>query len=215
MGDKGRAALVGCGFCSERKVPKVARKVKEPLTPCPSPFSRPGGRPQAPRGRGRRLQAGFTILETAVASALLVLFLTSLFALNSTVMRMLRSASETATASQEAQARLEQVRLANWNQITRSTWVHDTLLTQLRTDAVVFDDLPGMSERVEGWRTGGAAAAYAVTRDATGAVNATTSADLSAEDLIYVHVIVSWTSWGGRARSRELVTIVSRWGISK
>ena len=150
-----------------------------------------------------------------MASALLVLFLTSLFALNSTAMRMLRSAGETTAASQEAQARIEQVRLANWPQITKSTWVQNTLLSQMKTDAVISDDLPGMSERVEGWREGGTAAAYSVTRDASGTVSTTTAADLSAEDLVYIHVVVSWTSWGGRARSRELVTAVSRWGISK
>lgn len=188
--------------------------MNHPRIPCLSPSPATGPRRAVASARARA-QAGFTLLETAVASALLVLFLTSLFALNSTVMRMLRSASETATASQEAQARLEQVRLANWPQITKSTWVQDTLLKQLKTDAVISNDLPGMVERVEGWRTGDTTAAYAVTRDAAGNVTTATAADLSTEDLIYVHVIVSWTSWGGRPRSRELVTVVSRWGISK
>ena len=150
-----------------------------------------------------------------MASVLLVVFLTSLFALNSTVMRMLRSAGESAAASQEAQARVEQVRLANWPQVTNSTWVRDVLLSQMRTDAILSNDLPGMTERMEGWRTGATIPAYSVTRDSAGLVQTNTTADLSTESLIYIHVIVSWNSWGGRPRSRELVTAVSRWGISK
>lgn len=172
-------------------------------------------RPKPGRWRGDVSAAGFTILETAVASALLVLFLTSLFALNSTVMRMLRSAGETAAASQEAQARVEQVRLATWPQITSSAWVRDTLLTKMTTDAVTSNDLPGMSERIEGWRSGATAPAYAVTRNANGTVTATADADLSAENVVFIHVVISWTGWGGRTRSRELVTATTCWGISK
>lgn len=63
-----------------------------------------------------------------MTSAILVLFLTSLFALNSTVMRMLHSATETAYASQQLQTRVEQLRLANWSQLTRPSWVQANLL---------------------------------------------------------------------------------------
>lgn len=150
-----------------------------------------------------------------MASALLILFLTSLFALNSTVMRLLRSAGEATSASQEVQSRIEQVRLANWPQVSSSAWVQNVLLTQMKTDAVISNDLPGMSERIEGWRTGATNAAYSVTRNPDGSVVTNSSADLSAENLIYIHVIVNWNGWGGRARSRELVSAVSRWGISK
>ena len=167
--------------------------------------------------------AGFTILEAAVASTLLVLFLTSLFALNSTVMRMLRSANETANASQELQCRVEQIRLADWASITNptsvSTWFKD------QTDATL--DLPDIVETL-------AAAPY--TCDATTQAPAfklqrnsdatvvtandgtvVTGADLADPNVTMVRfdVTVTWRSWGGRNRTRALTTVVSRWGVSK
>lgn len=165
-----------------------------------------------PAGRRRRARtAGFTVLEVAVAGALLTLFLSSLFAMNSTVLRMLRSANETSDASQELQTRIEQVRLANWPQITDPSWVQTRLLAQ-PTDAA--GDLRGLSERIEGWRPGASSAAFTVSRNADGSTTSTGSS-LTTEEYILVHVNVTWPSWGGRTRSRELVTIVAKGGISK
>ena len=160
-----------------------------------------------------------------MASALLILFLTSLFALNSTAMRMLRSASETADASQLLQTRVEQVRLANWTQVTRADWVQENLLPT-RTQAAApgtlvhkidtLNDLQGARENVEVavYPPAAGSDAFTVSRDESGNVS-NPGGDLSAKDQVCVHLTVSWTSWGGRTRSRELSTIVSRWGISK
>lgn len=197
----------------------------------------PFTRPLLLLGR-KRAAAGFTVLETAVAAALLMLFLTSLFALNSTVMRMLRSANETTAASQELQTRIEQVRLANWMQISQSGTPAAPAgsvcaVLAIRTDAL--GDLPGIKESIQAIRyvdplsfdaSGNVvlpAASFTVERDENGALTvrgasggiSATSISLGTEEKFFVRVAVSWTSWGGRARSRELVTVVSRWGISK
>lgn len=177
-------------------------------------------------------------METAIAATLLTLFLTSLFALNSTVMRMLRSAAETTCASQELQTRIEQVRLVNWRQISQSgttASARGTAYNILAAPTDALGDLPGISERLDAilyrdplvFDSKGnvvlPAASFSVLRDANGVLtvkdgnggNATTSVNLSAEDKLFVRVAVTWTSWGGRVRTRELVTVVSRWGISK
>lgn len=178
------------------------------------------------------------MLETTIASALLTLFLSSLFALNSTVLRLLRSAYETAGASQELQTRVEQVRMATWVQVSQSGTLTSARgamrnLLAVRTDAL--GDLPGAKERIEAIRyeeplrfdgrgnVALPAATFAVERNESGAItvrdsnNALTTSNLTlfSEEKFFVRVIVTWTGWRGQTRSRELVTLVSRWGINK
>ena len=164
-----------------------------------------------------------------MAATILVVFLTSLFALNSTVMRMLRSAHETAAASQELQTRVEQLRLANWRLVTTPSWVQANLLPTSaqagpthplvrKTDTL--NDLPGLSEEIvcTGQGTLVPAPSYTVSRDADGKATCPddgVSTSLAAQDQMLVRVTVTWRSWGGRARTRELQTVLSRWGISK
>ncbi len=158
-----------------------------------------------------------------VASALLMLFLTSLFALNSTVMRMLRSANETAHASQELQCRVERIRLANWTQVTNPTSVSE--LFREGTDATL--DLPDVVETVMvrpySFDQPEQAPAFKWQRNPDKTVipspdgPAATGRDLSKSDvgMIRCDVTVTWRSWGGRIRTRTLSTVVSRMGVSK
>ena len=159
-----------------------------------------------------------------MAGAIIVLFLTSLFSLNSTVMRLLGSAAETANASQHLQQRVEQVRLANWNQVTDPAWLQANLLAT-RTDAAV--NLPGVQETltVTPYTSPSSAAAtnppapFTVTRDATGKVTVSPAGYASAglmatQEMVQVDLTVTWPGWT-RTRTRALTTLVSRWGISK
>ena len=59
------------------------------------------------------------------------------------MMHLLRASAEAANASQSLQQRVEQVRLANWTQLTDPNWVQGTLLNT-KTDASV--NLPGLIE---------------------------------------------------------------------
>ena len=158
-----------------------------------------------------------------MASALLMLFLTSLFALNSTVMRMLRSANETADASQELQCRVEKIRLANWTQVTNPTSMRELL--RKKTDAT--QDLPDVVEtlvvRPYSFDQPEQAPAFKWQRASDATVSpapdgpAATGRDLSKPDvgMIRFDVTVTWRSWGGRMRTRTLSTVVSRMGVSK
>ena len=164
------------------------------------------------------------MVEAAVAGAIIVLFLTTLFALNSTVMRLLGSAAETANASQHLQQRVEQVRLANWTQITDPAWLQTNLLAA-KTDAAV--NLPGMQETltVTTYTSPSSSASakpappFTVTRDAAGKVTVSPAGYASAglmgtQEMVQVDLSVTWPGWT-RSRTRALTTLVSRWGISK
>ena len=178
--------------------------------------------------RARRSRRdGFTVVEAAVAGAIIILFLTSLFALNSTVMRILGASRETASASQSLQQRVEQVRLANWSQITDVNWVQSTLLAT-QTDASV--NLPGLQETITvtsyvspssspaDITAMPAPAAFTVNRSATGAVTVTsgagTTAGMASQQMVQIDLTLTWPGWS-RQRTRALTTLVSRWGISK
>ncbi len=184
-------------------------------------------RPLASRAR-RGGRGGFTVVEAAVAGAIIILFLTSLFALNSTVMRLLGAAAETSSASQDLQQRVEQVRLANWSQITSPPWVQANLLGT-PTDASV--NLPGLQETltVTPYVSPSSApapatatappAAFTVTRNALGTVTVTpagyaSSAAMANQEMVQIDLTITWPGWN-RQRYRALTTLVSRWGISK
>ena len=175
----------------------------------------------------RNRRDGFTVVEAAVAGAIIILFLTSLFALNSTAMRILGSARETASASQSLQQRVEQIRLANWPQITDVNWVQSTLLAA-QTDASV--NLPGLQETitVTSYTSPSSSpadltalpeyATFTVNRSATGAVTVTsgagTTAAMASQQMVQIDLTITWPGWN-HPRTRALTTLVSRWGISK
>jgi hypothetical protein len=178
--------------------------------------------------------SGFTVLETAVAGALLIMFLSSLFALNSLAMRLLHSATETASASQDLQTRIEQVRLANWLQITDGATARDRIMKP-PTDADIDTGalLPGLVEYLTvapvDLSTGCVANLTPNTPTPTPPANgflitrkngvATLQAGASAStlatgEMVQVNITATWPSWG-RQRTRSATSLVSRWGISK
>ena len=175
----------------------------------------------------RRTRRGFTILEAAVAAAIVTVVLSGLFILQSNMMRMLNASTETANASTHLQTRVEQVRLANWPQLTDPNWVQTNLLKS-PTDADV--NLPGLTETytVTPYQSPGSGAPtasatppppFTVTRNAKGAVtvqpaNYNYSALLAAQEMLQIDLAITFPSLG-RTRTRAQSMLVSPWGVSK
>ena len=63
-----------------------------------------------------------------MAAAIVTVVLSGLFVLQADMMRMLASSTETTNASAHLQTRVEQVRLANWPQLSDPNWVQANLL---------------------------------------------------------------------------------------
>ena len=153
----------------------------------------------------------------------MILFLTSLLALNSDMVRLLGTASKTANASADLQQRTEQIRLANWQQISDPAWVSTNLLGTM-TDASV--NLTGLTETitVQPYYAPSSTApstgpgSFTVTRTGTGAVTVSpasfSSTALLSQEMLEVDLNVTWPGWN-RNQSRALTTLVSQWGISK
>ncbi|MGZ8939975.1 MAG: hypothetical protein ACXW32_12250 [Limisphaerales bacterium] len=72
--------------------------------------------------------SGTTLIEATIAACTSAMFLGSLFTMNMTAMKTIRTAREAACASQVLQQRVEAMRIANWHQITSPEWVRDNLL---------------------------------------------------------------------------------------
>lgn len=174
-------------------------------------------------GRRDRRQDGFTVMEASVAGAIITLFLASIFALNSNMIHLLRAASEAANASEQLQLRVEQVRLANWNQITNPNWFSSKFF--IPTDALT--NLPDMTESVtvtpflspSSTASGDPPPGSFTVKRQNGVTTITPpgyadSSKLAQQEMIRIDVYITWPSLY-RTRSRSLTTLVSRWGISK
>ncbi len=178
--------------------------------------------PSASRHRAR---SGFTVLEAAFASAIVTVVLSGLFMLQSNMMRMLSASTETTNASAHLQTRVEQVRLANWPQLTNPGWVQANLL-KTPTDADV--NLPGLSETytVTPYQSpsSGAPAVtppppFTVTRQANGTVTVNPAGYsyttlLANQEMLQIDLSITFPSLG-RTRTRAQSLLISPWGVSK
>ena len=188
-------------------------------------FPREWPRPPArAHWRGAR-QGGFTVLEAVVAGFIVSVLLSGLFVLNSDMMHLLASSTEAANASAHLQTRVEQVRLANWSQLSDPTWIQGSLL-QNPTDADL--NLPGYSETLTVSPylspcsvppTVAPPPPFTVTRAANGIVTTSPpgygfSTLLGNQEMLQIDLSVTWPVLG-RTRTRTQSTVVSPWGISK
>ena len=74
--------------------------------------------------------SGSSLVEASIAACTGALFLGSLFTMNMTAMKAIRTARETTSASQVLQQRVESLRIANWHQVTNADWITQNLLNQ-------------------------------------------------------------------------------------
>ena len=88
-------------------------------------------------------ESGTSMIEAMVAACTSALFLSSLFTMNMTGIKSIRTAREAACASQVLQQRVEAMRIANWHQVTDATWVKNNLLN---TNAAGSDALKNITE---------------------------------------------------------------------
>lgn len=76
----------------------------------------------------RNSKAGYSLLEANIAVAICIITLTGCFAANANFLSVLKSANQSAAASQSVQERVEQMRMANWVQITDSSYLRTNLV---------------------------------------------------------------------------------------
>lgn len=71
---------------------------------------------------------GFTLLETVTAVGMVGMFIAILIVVSSNVLGMLRTSKDNISASQTLQQRAEEIRMANWKQVTNAQWIATNIL---------------------------------------------------------------------------------------
>lgn len=88
---------------------------------------------------------GFSLLEANIAIVLTLITMVGSFAANTNFLALLKSANHASAASQSVQERVEQMRIANWLQITDSNYLKANLISSPTASART---LPNCTETV-------------------------------------------------------------------
>ena len=143
------------------------------------------------------------------------LFLGSLFSLNMTGMKTIRTAKEAASASQVLQQRVEAMRIANWHQITDGNWLASNVLN---ANAAGADGLNNMSETLTltPYDNSANTSSTQITRSNGTATVTTNSNTLLAENAVKAVWTVSYSGGiNSKATTRQTVAIIAKGGVAK
>lgn len=160
-------------------------------------------------------EAGTSLIEATIAACTSAMFLGSLFAMNVTSMKTMRTAREAGGASQVLQQRVETLRIANWHQITDAVWLRDNLLNTTPTGG---ESLKGMTETLTlvpyGGTTTGNTQLVRNTGGTTSIVNQ--NSNLLAESAMKVIWTVAYSGGlKGDPVTRQTVAIIAKGGVAK
>ena len=160
---------------------------------------------------------GFSILEANIAVALTIISLAGCFAANANFLAVLKSANQGASASQSIQERVEQMRIANWLQITDSDYLKTTLLSSPTNSART---LPGCTETLTVTAypppSSGAVGSTQLTGNNGQATVISTDPTLKDNAMVKAEWVISWTAGSNQAvRSRTGSVLVAKGGIVK
>jgi Tfp pilus assembly protein PilV len=164
-----------------------------------------------------KVARGFSILEANVAVALTLVSLAGCFAANANFMALLKSAEQAAAASQSIQERVEQMRIANWIQITDVNYLQSNLVSSPTASELT---LPGCVETLTVSLypppASGATASTKITRTDTQVVVESTDNTLKDAAVVKVDWLVSWKPRSDQTtRSRNGTVLVAKGGIVK
>ena len=164
-----------------------------------------------------KLTGGFSILEANVAVALTLVSLAGCFAANANFMALLKSAEQAAAASQSIQERVEQMRIANWVQITDANYLKSNLVSSATASERA---LPACAETLTVSPypppVSGATASIKITRTDGNVVVQSTDDTLKDTAMVRVDWLVTWKPRSDQtARSRSGTVLVAKGGIVK
>jgi len=165
----------------------------------------------------RKFTPGYSVLEANVAVALTLISLTACFAANANFLAVLKSAEQAAAASQSIQERVEEMRIANWIQITDVNYLQTNLVS---SPTASERTLPSCTETLTVTAypppSSGASTSTKITRTDTQLVVESTDAKLKDNAMVKVDWVVTWSPRSNQmARSRSGTVLVAKGGIVK
>jgi Tfp pilus assembly protein PilV len=160
-------------------------------------------RPRSASGRRRRPDAGFTIIEVAMAGFVMAFGIATSIIAMQTGFKTVDVARGTTLASQILQSEMERLRLMSWTTITALSTATDSVApapSGTPAGVEMFDGATYFSSNPE------VAGRYLITR--TVAADSTRPADV-----IYITISVTWTSYDGRSHTRSFQSMYSKDGL--
>ena len=160
---------------------------------------------------------GFSLLEVNIAVALTLISLAGCFGANANLLGMLKAANQAASASQSIQERVEQMRIANWLQITDSNYLKTNLLSSPTASA---RSLPGCTETLTVTAhpppVSGAGPSTRLTSSNGQVAIVSNDTALKNNAMVKANWVVTWTVAGNQTvRSRSGSVLVAKGGIVK
>ena len=202
---------------------EIKLKIDDRAKIFPSDFSPPKRFGKMPALHER----GTTLVEIAVAGAVLVLGLTSLYALYGTTVREAETGDTATIAEQNSIARIDQMRNLTWNNTTSPSSIAALLTTPTSSDnastiskeiisiypAAVPQTSPLPAPTATPSPTPGSTPFFSVTKigTATPTISPSTPATIVGERLIRVEVTTEWVT-SATAHQRQMSTLISKSG---
>lgn len=160
-------------------------------------------------------QAGFSLIEVCFAAALLALLSTGVMAVHSQVLGLLRNCKDNISASQALQQRVEQMRIANWSQITDANQI-SALLQNLPMPSISGLGAPKEVITVTPYPEKAGVDPVQVTRQQGTVQVISNNSALKGELIVQIDIRLSWKGFpNNRARIRGTTVLFAQGGITK
>lgn len=162
-----------------------------------------------------RRTGGFSIPEAVVALGIGTMSLGSAMLLNAHELRLVKATREAGSASGTVEERVEQLRIANWRQMTNANYLASTVFATQPKSVAPLDNVRE-NITVSAWPDPTVCQPLAVVKGKNGpATIVSTGTGLADQKLAKVDVTITWRTRDGRDRVKELTTIISNGGISR
>ena len=163
----------------------------------------------------RKARSGFSLVEAVVSMAIGSMAVGGAMLLNAHQLRLVKSTRESSAAIQTIQERIEDLRNANWKQITDPAYLSGTYFTKFPKSVAPLDRY-WEKITVSAWPDPSVCNKLIVEKSQrTSALVLLSGAGLADRSLARVDVQLTWVGKDRRARTREMSTVISNGGISR
>lgn len=162
-----------------------------------------------------RNRAGFSSAEAIVSLCIGAVAVAGGLTMNSTELKLVKATREAGSASGVLEERVEQLRTANWRQLTSAQYLAESYFAVLPKSAASLNQYTEQI-KVYAWPDEAAATPIVLEKKPKSAVAVLQAGDELAEQrLAKVDVHITWLGKDRRVRTRELSTMISNGGISR
>lgn len=160
-------------------------------------------------------RAGFSSAEALVSLCIGAFAVAAGLTVNSHELKLVKSTREASAATGLLEERVEQLRSANWRQMTDAEYLADSYFASVPKSAAVFHDYTEKI-KVSAWPDETAATPLLIEKKVkSDPVVLLSGSGLAEQRLAKLDMQISWLGKDSRTRVREFTTMISNGGISR